>query len=235
MTWYQEWFGEEYLELYAHRDEAEARRQVSFFRSQVGLLPGKVLDLACGSGRHLDELSEQGYSAVGCDLSFILLSHGRSQQTHRLTRADMRRLPFAEGAFAGLVNFFTSFGYFETERDNQRTVEEMSRVLSPAAKILFDYLNVDRELRRLVPAETRQIEGGVVEIERWFDETSRTFNKRMRVGDRSFLERVRGYRQSEIIAFFEAAGFQIDDFFGDFDGSAFTSDSPRLILVGRKL
>ena len=68
MTWYREWFGEEYLELYAHRDEEEARQQVRFFRAQCGMLKGPVLDLACGKGRHVSELLAAGYRVVGCDL-----------------------------------------------------------------------------------------------------------------------------------------------------------------------
>src|SRR5512141_439061 len=53
VAWYREWFGEEYLDLYAHRDEAEAKRQAIFFKEQVGTVRGKILDLACGTGRHI--------------------------------------------------------------------------------------------------------------------------------------------------------------------------------------
>ena len=65
-----------------------------------------------------------------------------------VVRADMRTLPFCDGTLAGLVNFFTSFGYFETEEENLQVVREMSRVLEPDAPFLFDYLNVHRELDR---------------------------------------------------------------------------------------
>ena len=65
MAWYQEWFGEEYLELYSYRDADEARDQVAFFRDQSGPLDGPVLDLACGMGRHMLELSIAGYHAIG--------------------------------------------------------------------------------------------------------------------------------------------------------------------------
>ncbi len=64
MAWYQEWFGEEYLELYSHRDETEAREQVAFFRSQCGDIHGPILDLACGMGRHIHELTASGYQGT---------------------------------------------------------------------------------------------------------------------------------------------------------------------------
>ena len=93
MTWYQEWFGEEYLELYAHRDDEEARRQVAFFREHAGRVDGVVLDLACGTGRHLTELNAEGYDAVGCDLSFTLLRTGIDEYGPLpVARADMRAL-----------------------------------------------------------------------------------------------------------------------------------------------
>jgi SAM-dependent methyltransferase len=235
MTWYQEWFGEEYLELYAHRDEEEARQQVAFFARVCGELNGPVLDLACGMGRHVQELEALNYHAVGCDLSYTLLRTGiREYGPMSVARADMRHLPFCDGVFAGLVNFFTSFGYFAEEEENLQVVREMARVLEPQAPFLFDYLNVDRELENLVQRETRQTPMGSVRIERWFDRSDRSFNKRMTIGEKRYLERVRGYDLDEISAMFASCNLSISTAFGDFDGKPFTRTSPRLILVGSR-
>ncbi len=233
MTWYQEWFGEEYLDLYSYRDEEEARHHIQFFQEHIGPVTGPVLDLACGSGRHLQELSSAHYEAVGCDLSHVLLrTASEGPSLTRLVRADMRKLPFANESFGALVNFFTSFGYFEHEDDNADVVAEMCRVLRPRSPFLFDYLNVHRELRGLVQREERACESGVVRIERWFDAASRTFNKRITLGPKRFLERVRGYDLEEITAMFTGGGLAIRHLFGDFDGSPFTSESPRMIIIG---
>lgn len=235
MTWYQEWFGEEYLELYSHRDENEARQQVAFFREQCGSVSGPLLDLACGSGRHIKELTDLGYRAVGCDLSFTLLLTGiRDYGPMPVARADMRQFPFCDGVFGGLVNFFTSFGYFEGEEENMRVVREMARVLEPGAPFLFDYLNLHRELDNLVQRETRETPFGTVSIERWFDAKVRSFNKRITIGEKRYLERVRGYDLAEISAMFASCSLSIRSAFGDFNGSEFCRSSPRLILVGSK-
>ena len=235
MAWYQEWFGEEYLELYSHRDENEARQQVGFFREQCGLVAGPVLDLACGMGRHVQELSAHGYHAVGCDLSFTLLRTGiREYGLMPVARADMRQLPFCDRVFAGLVNFFTSFGYFSAEDENQQVVREMARVLDDGALFLFDYLNVHRELENLVQRETRTTPLGEVFIERWYDRSDHSINKRMTIGQKRWLERVRGYDLDEISAMFAACRLQIRSAFGDFNGRSFDRTSPRLILVGSK-
>lgn len=236
MTWYQEWFGEEYLELYSYRDEHEARQQVQFFREQCGPVDRPVLDLACGKGRHLDELRGAGYRAVGCDLSFTLLRAGALEYGQLpVARADMRTLPFCSDSFGALVNFFTSFGYFATEDENLQVVREMARVLRGGAHVLFDYLNLARELKKLVQRETRETPMGLVRIERWFDQSDQSINKRITIGDKRYLERVRGYDLDEISSMFTSCGLGIRSAFGDFDGSAFTPESPRLILVGSKL
>ncbi|MGZ5445849.1 MAG: class I SAM-dependent methyltransferase [Thermoanaerobaculia bacterium] len=235
MAWYQEWFGEEYLELYSHRDEHEARLQVAFFAEQCGALRGPVLDLACGMGRHIQELQLLGQHAVGCDLSYTLLRTGLTEYgAMAVARADMRRLPFGDGVFAGLVNFFTSFGYFATEAENALVVHEMARVLESGAQFLFDYLNVHRELEKLVQRETRDTPMGLVQLERWFDASDRSFNKRITIGEKRYLERVRGYDLDEISAMFASCNLLIRSAFGDFDGSKFDHASPRLILVGSK-
>ncbi|HXG57722.1 MAG TPA: class I SAM-dependent methyltransferase [Thermoanaerobaculia bacterium] len=235
MTWYQEWFGEEYLDLYSHRDEEEARQQVAFFRAQFGRVEGPVLDLACGTGRHLKELQAHGYRVAGCDLSWVLLRTGREEYGEMpVARADMRSLPFRSGSFAGLVNFFTSFGYFAEEEQNLQVVREMARVLRRGAVFLFDYLNVDRELKKLIERETRDTPRGPVRIERWFDASDRSFNKRITIGERRYLERVRGYDLDEISMMFTESRLAIRTAYGDFDGRPFEPSSPRLILVGTR-
>ena len=136
--------------------------------------------------------------------------------------------------FAGLVSFFTSFGYFATEEENVAVVHEMGRVLEKGAVFLFDYLNVHRELEKLVQRETRPAPAGDVLIERWFDPSDRSFNKRITIGQKRYLERVRGYDLDEISMMFTTAGLTIRAAYGDFLGAKFEMDSPRLILVGTK-
>jgi SAM-dependent methyltransferase len=235
LTWYQKWFGEEYLDLYSYRDDDEAKQQIAFFRAQVGAVRGPLLDLACGAGRHTAEFRRQGYSAIGCDLSYVLLRTSEAENGPLpLVRGDMRTLPFCDSTFAGLVNFFTSFGYFETEDENTGALREMCRVLQKGSPVLFDYLNIHRELDRMVLREERMMDDQKVHIERWFDVATRTFNKQISIGPKQFLERVKGYDLDEISTLFAASGIGIREVFGDFDGSPYTHASPRLIVIGMK-
>ncbi len=156
MAWYKEWFGEEYLGLYSHRDEQEAEAHIDFVERVLGeLRPRAVLDLACGAGRHTAVLRRRGYRTLGVDLSLTLLAHARRLPC---VAGDMRCLPFSAGAFDWVLNFFTSFGYFETERENFLVLEEIVRVLAPCGRFLIDIMNTANTLRHLQPREVQRLD-----------------------------------------------------------------------------
>jgi SAM-dependent methyltransferase len=156
MAWYKEWFGEEYLGLYSHRDEQEAEAHIDFVEHVLGEpRPRAVLDLACGAGRHTAVLRRRGYRTLGVDLSLTLLAHARRLPC---VAGDMRCLPFAAGGFDWVLNFFTSFGYFETERENFQVLEEIVRVLAPCGRFLIDIMNTANTLRHLQPREVQRLD-----------------------------------------------------------------------------
>ncbi len=237
-AWYQKWFGQDYLELYSHRDEQEAERHVDFVDRFVVLpeKPSAVLDLACGAGRHTAALRRRGYRALGVDLSLTLLAVNPDLPK---VAGDMRRLPFADGSFDCLLNFFTSFGYFESERENFLVLEEIVRLLAPGGRFMMDFFNAQRVVERLEPRESSRKGDKEVEIERWYDEKTRRINKRIsiRQADRDprvFLESVRAYRAEEVTIGMQWAGLEVSGVYGDFDGRAHDTDSERLIVVGRR-
>ncbi|MEM1201971.1 MAG: methyltransferase domain-containing protein [Acidobacteriota bacterium] len=238
MAWYKEWFGQEYLDLYAHRDEGEAERHVRFVeRHLTGPKPGRVLDLACGAGRHSAALRRRGFEVVGVDLSISLLAHPPRQPTS--AAGDMRCLPFVAGSFDWVLNFFTSFGYFARERENFRVLEEIVRMLTPGGRFMIDFLNRDRVLAELTEREIQHRGGREIHIERWFDRETRRINKRMRLvapdgrAD-TYLESVRAYDREEVTIGARWAGLEVDDLYGNFDGEPYHRDSERLIVVGHK-
>jgi SAM-dependent methyltransferase len=239
VAWYREWFGEEYLELYAHRDEREAEAHADFVVRQLdGPTPRAVLDLACGAGRHTAVLRRRGYRTLGVDLSLTLLAVMAERGLPRVA-GDMRRLPFARRTFDWVLNFFTSFGYFEQESENFQVLEEIARVLTPGGRFLIDLLNPPYALGHLTPCEIQRLGGYEVEIQRWYDAGSKRINKRIRVHDpeappRSFLESVRAYDAEEVALGLRRAGLQVDRLCGDFDGKLYDRDSERLILIGHQ-
>jgi SAM-dependent methyltransferase len=182
--WFREWFGEEYLAVYPHRDEEEAAEAVRLFLATAGASArrGRVLDVACGEGRHLRELLAAGVAAVGLDLSSPLLNRARkADPKSRLVRGDMRRLPVAAGSFAGLTSFFTSFGYFADRDEDREVAAEYRRVLAPGGRFMLDFLNAGRVRRELVPRDERTLRGHRVTQERRVDDD--TVWKRITIED----------------------------------------------------
>ncbi|WP_419935541.1 class I SAM-dependent methyltransferase [Candidatus Palauibacter sp.] len=240
--WFRDWFGDAYLELYPHRDEEEAARGVALYRERSGLRAGaRVLDLACGAGRHLRRLRAAGLRASGIDLSAPLLraALGRPGLAGSLVRADMRALPFADTCFDGLVNFFTSFGYFLSPEEDIQVLGEIRRVLRPGAPFLMDYLNAAWVMERLDPESVGEVNGTPVRQTRWV-EGDQVF-KRIEIGGGAgkppqvYHERVRLYAPEALRDLLREKGLDMRDRFGNYDGAPFGPDSPRLLMMGRAL
>ena len=239
MPWWESWFGEEYLELYPHRDSESARREAAFALARLDPQPTPLLDLCCGPGRHSLRLAERGVRPIGLDYSAPLLELARERSSaFRLVRGDMRSLPFSGGAFRSVVNFFTSFGYFVSERDNEAVVEEIERVLKPGGKLLCDTFGLEHTLARLVCDESLSTGDRHYRIRRRWNEQTRRVEKEIEIrragSTATFRESVRAYTPDELIGMFGRAGLVVEAAWGDFAGNPVGRDSPRLILLARK-
>lgn len=204
--------------------------------------PGtRVLDLACGAGRHQGPLADVGLRPVGLDLSadLLKLAAGRPGAPGRLLRGDMRQLPFGDESFGAVASFFTSFGYFATVEEDVRVLEEVRRVLTPGGGVLLDFLNarhvratlvaVDRrEIGDRQVVQRRRIEGNTVVKEIAIHHSDPT------VPDEAFEERVRLYEPDELGALLRAAGLRVEARFGGYDGQPVGAHSERTLLAGRR-
>ena len=233
--WFEQWFGEEYHALYPHRDDEDARRAVALIRRVVSWGAGdRILDLACGPGRHAAELARWGGQVVGFDLSRAMLRRARERSSGALVRGDMRALPFRNGSFAVAVNLFTSFGYFLDDEEHRRVVQQVVAALSPGGCFVLDYLNAEHVRRTL--KLTEQAKGRDVLVTRRIDSANRFVIKEIELRDegRRFEERVRLYDGVELVKLFTDAGLRVAARFGDYDGAPAGADAPRVILVGTR-
>ena len=239
MSWWESWFGEEYLDLYPHRDGDAARREAAFALAHLPGPRSPLLDLCCGSGRHSLPFAEAGIPPVGLDYSAPLLDLARHRHPRLgLVRGDMRALPFPDGAFAAVVNFFTSFGYFLRESENLSVVAEIERVLRRGGAFLCDTFARDWVIARLVEKESRCCGDKEYTIRRSWNAASQRIEKEIEVrregSTRIFRESVRAYGPDELVDILCRAGLPVEATWGDFDGSPAGPDSPRLIVLARK-
>lgn len=235
--WFAQWFGETYLQLYPHRNEDDARQALALIDRVVELSGRRVLDLACGEGRHTIQLHHRGAQPVGIDLSHVLLGRARkhSDPALQLVRGDMRCLPFRTGSFEVVLNLFTSFGYFGTDEEHENVIVDVRSLLASGGWFVLDFLNAAQVRNNLVPAEQKQINEDLVEIERRIVQNEKYVEKEMRLardGSRH-VERVRLFTREELETMLVRAGFTIAERCGDYQGGPITTNSPRVILLSR--
>ena len=236
--WFERWFGEEYLQLYPHRDEDDAERVVSLVDRVATLDGARVLDLACGPGRHAVRLVQRGADVLGLDLSLPLLTRARhgNPPVRKLVRGDMRCLPLCDETFDLVVNLFTSFGYFADDAEHDLVMRSVATVLKPGGKLFMDYLNAAAVRSTLVPREEQVIGTRRVTIERSLVDDGKYVVKEMHLvdEDETFLERVRLFSADDLTTMMEAAGMRVVERFGNYAGDELTADTPRTILVAQR-
>src|SRR5437868_2958495 len=235
--WFEEWFGEDYLHIYQHRDETEAERAVELIATNLaGRQIETVLDLACGAGRHTKVLRERWWT-VGLDLSMALLKIARKESPDApYVRADMRELPFADESFDLVVNLFTSFGYFDQDREHLRVLSCVCSSMKPGGTLVIDFLNASQVRHELVPYDERVENGITIEQRRAISSDDRFVEKTIRLRERrkEYIERVRLLSPRDLQRMLVESGFEVVKLLGDYGGADWSEGSPRTILFASR-
>lgn len=233
--WFEEYFGEEYLLLYPHRDEEDAERLVSLLCRTVGLAAGwRVLDVACGTGRHAAAFRSRSARVTGLDLSHHLLQRAQGSARLPVVRSDLRKLPIRARTMDFTVNLFTSFGYFNSDAEHAGAMAEMVATIRHGGWFAIDFLNATRVPSDLVAREDGNLGGAPVRIDRWLDPAGEYVFKSITTSEgRRFVERVRLFSGPELERLIALAGCVIRYRFGDYDGGAPGLDASRVILAGQ--
>lgn len=243
-AWVTEYFGDEYLRLYTFPAE-RTDPEVAFLANELACrvpAAARVLDLACGQGRHAVPLARYGWRVVGLDYQQNLLQVAAQRAREAgtavpLVRGDMRALPFAE-SFDAVLNIFTAFGYF-SEDENVRVLREVARVLRPGGWFILDVANRDALLRHAQPRSWKRLPDGALVISEWrWDAAAGRYTHWQLLldarGQRSFTHSVRVYTCTELVALLRQTGFTVAAMHGGFRGEALTLEAPRLILIAHK-
>lgn len=240
--WYKIWFESDYyLSLYKHRDDRDALRLFELIISNTNPLNKKLLDVACGTGRHSVLFAEKGYDVTAFDLSKNLLRIARNRSIEsgfnlKLFCADVRELALKQ-KFSIIINLFTSFGYFENDEENFRLFNNAYKYLSHGGNFVFDYFNVNYLKSNLVPESIDKYEDKIYTQKRYFkgDRINKDIIINNGTGEKFFQESVKLYCPDRIQSELELKGFLIKNIFGNYMGSNFDmQSSPRLIIIAEK-
>lgn len=243
--WYKKWFSDKlYLEIYNKRNFEEAAIFVNLMQRELKVpTTSKVLDICCGAGRHSIELARRGFDVTGFDLSEFLIKEATKNLKKipeknlkvKFLIKDMRNFNFKK-KFDVAVNIFSSFGYFDNDKENFRVFYNCNKSLKSKGLFVFDFINSDFLLKNLISisadiiigkkiVQKRRIENGFVIKDIYIN------------GDRkpSYSEILRLYSPYDIIDAMDVKGFKVIKIFGDYYGNKFSkSKSSRLIIFAKK-
>ncbi len=235
-AWYASWFDTPYYHiLYKERDEDEAQLFIDNLTQYLNLDENsKVLDLACGKGRHAIYLNSLGYDVIGADLSENSIAAAKEFENDKLHFQvhDMRE-PWQE-KFDAIFNLFTSFGYFCESEDNVKALKALHDSLSEFGLGVIDFMNVKKVMNNLVAEEVKTIEGIEFHITRRYEDG-------FIYKDISFFADEENHQYTEKVKALTLADFEqmmtendiyLLDVFGDYKLRKFVeNDSDRLIMI----
>ncbi|MDN3677226.1 class I SAM-dependent methyltransferase [Flavobacterium paronense] len=235
-NWYSSWFDTPYYHiLYKDRNYREAQIFMDNLTHYLNLPEkAKVLDLACGKGRHAIYLNKLGFDVVGADLSENSIAEAtkNANDTLHFVVHDKREV-FAE-KFDAIFNLFTSFGYFENREDDIKTLMAIKESLSEYGFAVIDFMNSQNVIDNLIPEETKEVDGITFNIKRFiidgyiikeidFEAEGKKFH---------FTEKVRAYNLEDFQNMMNETGIYLLDTFGDYKLKKFHKNtSERLIMI----
>ncbi len=245
--WYKSFFGQDYLDVYGSSfSRQRAETEAGFVARTLGLQPGaEVLDLCCGQGRHAVELARQGCVVTALDLSSEYLDLAREAAREagvslQTVHADMRELPFSD-RFEAVINMFSSFGYLESEAEDECVLAAIRGALKPGGVALLDLLNRDWVIANYETEDSHTDADGTRYLEhRRLDlETSRNHVSFTVVAPDGTSREVGGhhirlYTLREVRRMLDAAGLVYEGVYGGYEDEPYGIETRRMIVVARR-
>ncbi len=239
-NWFENWFNSPYYHiLYKNRDNTEAEL---FIDNLINYLnpkkSGKLLDIACGKGRHAIYLNKKGYSIDGFDLASESIAFAKNFENENLSFYvnDIRK-PLKLNYYNYAFNLFTSFGYFVDENDNTKAIKAIAESLKPNAILVLDFMNVNKVINNLVANEVKTVNNITFNISRFIADgfiiKKICFNDKGK--DYLFFEKVKAITLANFENYFKSANLKTLATFGNYKLAPFNKNtSDRLILIAKK-
>jgi ubiquinone/menaquinone biosynthesis C-methylase UbiE len=208
----------------------QIRLEADGLSDQLRLTPRlRVVDLACGHGRHALALAQRGSEVVGVDLVLALLARAQGLAVDLGVQADwiqgdMRRLPLRSGTFDAAI-LIDAFGFFETEEENEAVLGEAVRVLVPGGRFGMKVVNGGTVLAAYRDTDYEERDGVVVTISRKLALEPPRMTETITIsgfhGSGEYERHQRLYRVEELCGVLERAGLIDVRIFGNAAGAAF--------------
>ena len=149
-------------------------------------------------------------------------------------------MPFRINYYDYAFNFFTSFGYFDSEAEHIKAIHNMALALKPNGILVIDYLNPVYTAQNLLPNSEVQKRNIHFSIQRWAD--NNYFYKKITITDKnkessvSYLEKVANFSIGDFKKMFQLNHLSVEEVFGNYQLENYMPEhSPRMIFVTKKL
>ena len=222
--------------------------QVDFIMERLGLRPGdRVLDLACGFGRHSIELARRGCSVVGVDITPDYVAHAASiaEQSGldaQFILSDIRDIAF-DSEFDAVISMGDgAVGYLENDEENLKIFDVIARALKPCGRHLMDIMNADYAERHF-PCQLWDAGERCLTLSKFeWDSSTRI----MMYGQQDFLygqplsrpvidkgNPTRLYSLAEVESIMSQRGMEVVEAFSDFNAAPASPDGIQLVVCSQ--
>lgn len=229
--------------IFDRQRQALAPGEIERLITLLDLRPDQAIcDLCCGVGRHSLELARRGFTVTAVDRTQRYLEQAKSvAKTEGLEiefiQADMRDFCRPE-AFNVVLNLFTSFGYFDAQRDDRQAIENAHRSLKTGGRLVLDLMGKEIIARVFTPRDWHPVDGGMMLEQRTIaDGWTRIENRWILIKDGrphewTFSHRL--YSAAELRGLLEDCRFSQTDVYGTLDGSPYDEKAERMLIIARK-
>ena len=231
------WFNSDYYHiLYKNRDKKEAEFFINNLIKKLKIKKkSKILDLACGVGRHSFYLNKKGMNVIGIDNSENNIKKAKKFENKFLKFKKKEMTEDYGQVFDFIFNLFTSIGYIN-EKHNFKTFKSINNSLVNHGILVIDYLNVFKLKKELVEKETKKIGNIIFNIKRSFKDNF--IVKKIKIKDNNeifyFEERVMELTINDFQDYLKKFNFEILDVYGNYNLEKYHKNSERLIMIIKK-
>jgi len=245
MNWYKDdllW--EKFYDCMFNQDsfklaESQSQSLLSLIKQPIN----SILDVGCGPGRHCLALTKLGYNVTGIDSSKFLL-HKALKISKKLNLnchfelADMLDYQIKKPQDL-IINMFNSFGYFESQENNQAFINRCYNNLSDTGTFVIDTVGKETLARQIEPVHLTEYDNGDIRIERplLIDNMQIFSNEWLLIqGDQVFRRSYQHYVYTpvELSQMCFKAGFKNIEIYGSLNGDEYDLESDRLVIVAEK-
>jgi ubiquinone/menaquinone biosynthesis C-methylase UbiE len=228
--------------------EERTIREVKGVMNLLGLKKGdRLLDVPCGYGRHSILLAQHGIIPTGVDINKVHLNRAIYQAKIKKLNIKFRKINMLDIAYDNnyhaVINMFYSFGFFETDVENEKVLKNIFRALKPGGKFLMHTdVNIPRinsgkylltEYRELPNCKTLLIEEKYNRLTKRMEGIWR-IHDRMNNSVTSKNYSVRVYTTDEFTKLCEKVGFKEVKVYSNWNGDTYSPDSEEVIFISTK-